>query len=55
MSKEYSQERQTKIESLSDEEIKHALQYLEPEMKRNASGILAFAVILVMVSCYAQS
>ena len=49
MWKEYSQERQTKIELLSDEEIKHALRYLEPEMKRDTSGILAFAVVFVIV------
>ena len=48
MSKEYSQERQTKLESLSDEEIKLTLQYLEPELKRDASGILAFVVVLAI-------
>jgi hypothetical protein len=48
MSKEYSQERRTKLESLSDEEIKLALQYLEPELKRDACGILAFVVVLAI-------
>jgi hypothetical protein len=52
MAKEYSENRSTKAESSSDEEISLAIRYLDPEPKRNAFDTLAFiAFFIVLFLC----
>jgi len=49
MAKEYSENRSTNAESISDEEISLAILYLDPEPKGNAFDISAFIAVFIIV------
>ena len=49
MSKEYGETRVSKTESVSDEDVRLAIRYLDPEMEQNTSEALACIAIFTIV------